>query len=84
MENKIKVTFVHPITQKEITVEITDTMTPSRVVERLIEANFLKAGEYTLASRDGDLLTSDLGLGQQNITTNSTLRIVPATQAGAQ
>ncbi len=84
MNDKLTLTFVHPTTGKEITVEISSSMTPSRVIAKLVEANFLKAGDYSLATTGGEsiLLDSNTALSQQGVASNTALRIVPATQAG--
>jgi len=83
--NDIKVTVLHPTDGRQLTITIEDDMTGQEFIEALLENDFMVATEegYQLAIKGGGEIGADETLASNNVRDGATLRVIPATDAGA-
>lgn len=81
---EIEVKFVLPPDNREISVELDETMRPPEIVNALLEEGMIKPNPhgYLLALKGGDFLNNDRSLSQLGLRPGNVMRVVPATDAG--
>lgn len=82
----IDVTFLHPTDMRPLAVTVDDTMLASDLITELLNNKFMPAspGGYNLAIKGGDRLQNDQPIATAGVKTGAILRVIPATDAGAQ
>lgn len=80
----VNVKFVHPTDGKLIDVTLDDSITAQEAVAELITAEFIPASPhgYNLGIKGGAMLQFDQSFADANVQDNTTLRVIPATDAG--
>lgn len=80
----VNVNFVHPTDGRMITATLDNTMSVQEVLSELIAHDFIKRNEqgYNLAIKGGSRLLNHQTLANANIAHGTTLRVIPATDAG--
>lgn len=81
---EIKIYFLHPTNGKEQSADLDPALKVSEIIEELIKAGFMKPNPqgYDLAVPQGKMLHSSRSLAEENISSGTTLRVIPATDAG--
>lgn len=80
----VKVNFMHPTDGRVITVTLDDTMTTQDAISELISNNFINPDPqgYNLAIKGGERLQPNQTFSDAGIKDDTTLRVIPATDAG--
>lgn len=80
----IKVTVLHPTDGRQLTITVEDDMTGQEFIEALLENDFMVATEegYQLAIKGGGEIGAEETLASNNVVDGTTMRIIPATDAG--
>jgi len=80
----IEVKFLLPPDNREIVVELGDTMKPPDIIKELLDAGQINANphSYLLAIKGGDFLNDDTELSALNLRPGTIIRVIPATDAG--
>ena len=83
--NQLNISFVHPTDGRVVTATLDSSMTVAEIISELIANSFIKHSEhgYNLAVKGGNRLRNHQTLAEAGIADNTTLRIIPATDAGA-
>ena len=81
----LNVNFMHPTDGRTISVTVENTMTGQEAIAELIANEFIPTTPdgYNLAIKGGAQLENNKTLAQGGVKDNDTLRIIPATDAGA-
>jgi hypothetical protein len=81
----ISVNFVHPTDGRVITATLDDSMSVQEVISELVAHDFVKANSqgYNLAVKGGSRLRNHQTLHEAQLQNGVTLRVIPATDAGA-
>ena len=81
MATNVKVNFMHPTDGRVVTVTLDSTMT----AQEAISSNFISPNPqgYNLAIKGGAQLQQNQTFADAGIKDGDTLRIIPATDAGA-
>lgn len=80
----VEITFLHPTDGQIMSVDLDDSITAQEIIAELIENKFIANSDqgYTLAIKGGDELNANQSLADANVTSNTTIRIINATNAG--
>lgn len=80
----IKVNFLHPTDGRMITVDVDDTMTAQEAIGELLSADFIQPNPqgYNLGIKGGALISANVSFADAGVKEGSTIRIIPATDAG--
>lgn len=80
----INVSIVHPTDGRLIEVDLDDTMSAQEVISELIAADFINSNDsgYNLSIKGGAMIEASQSLLAANVANNTTLRVIPATDAG--
>lgn len=80
----LNVNFMHPTDGRVISVTVDSTMTGREAISELIVNDFIPASNegYNLAIKGGPQLDNNKSLSDNQVRSNDTLRVIPATDAG--
>jgi len=80
----VKVNFLHPTDGRQLTVGLDDSITAQEAVAELIAADFITPNPhgYGLAIKGGNMLEPGQSFRNASVADNSTIRVLPATDAG--
>jgi hypothetical protein len=80
----LELRFLLPPDNREIVVELDDTMTPRDVLKELLVAHAIDPNPhgYTFALKGGDVLNDDTEFRALNLSAGAVIRVIPATVAG--
>ena len=83
-EASLEVQLILPTENRIISVELSETMTPSEIISELTAASLLPLdiGYYSIAQKGGEVLDSRISLYESGIQDKSVLRVIPTTDAG--
>ncbi len=81
----VRVNFMHPTDGRIITVTLDRTMTPAEAIPELIANEFIAPHPmgYNLGVKGGPLLSPNESFAAAGLSDGDTLRVIPATDAGA-
>lgn len=81
----VKVHFMHPTDGRVVSVTVDDTMTAQEAIGELLSNDFIAPNPqgYNLAIKGGAQLQTDESFADAKVTDGTTLRVIPATDAGA-
>ena len=82
---ELNISFVHPTDGRVVTASLDASLTAQEIIGELVANSFIKHSEhgYNLAIKGGNRLRNHQTLAEANVEQNATLRIIPATDAGA-
>jgi len=85
MATNVKVNFMHPTDGRVVTVTLDSTMTAQEAISELISSSFISPNPqgYNLAIKGVAQLQQNQTFADAGIKDGNTLRIIPATDAGA-
>lgn len=80
----VSVNFLHPTDGRQLNVTLDDSITAQEAVAELIAANFISPSSegYGLAIKGGSIIGPDQSFENASVEDNTTIRILPATDAG--
>jgi hypothetical protein len=81
----VRVNFMHPTDGRIITVTVDGTMTAREAIAQLIANDFIAPNPmgYGIAVKGGSPVTADQSFASAGLRDGDTLRVIPATDAGA-
>lgn len=81
---EVNVNFVHPTDGRMLNVELDDTITAQEAIAELIAADFIKPNPqgYGLAIKGGSEISANESFSEADVEDNTTMRVIPATDAG--
>jgi len=80
----VKLNFIHPSDGRVLTVTLDDTMSAQETVAELISNDFVSPNPqgYNLAVKGGSLLQPNQTFNEAGIKNDTSIRVIPATDAG--
>ncbi|MEL6134488.1 MAG: hypothetical protein AAFR59_14090 [Bacteroidota bacterium] len=82
----VSVNFLHPTDGRQLSVTLDDSITAQEAVAELIAAEFIAPSSegYGLAIKGGSIIGADQSFENASVRDNTTIRVLPATDAGDQ
>jgi len=84
MSNTLNLHFIHPTDGRRLTARLDESMTAQEAINELIGSNWIPASAegYKLAVKGGAELNQADTFGSRSVSTESMIRVIPATDAG--